>query len=286
MSSSLQTVRTFIIGTIIGIVAMIPGLSGAVLAVCLGVYERLIADLADLRHKLKEDFHFILLIVVGILVGTFIVSFGLDYVLENYEAIAYLFFTGLIIGQLPSLLKQTDRTKPVTKANILALAIGLGVMVVMGILIVLEDPQQAVFDHNFAAYICMIGIGFVFAISHLIPGISGTTIMAVLGVLTVLTSAIKDLDFAFLIPLCFGLLLGVLVFAKIVHRAITNHRNTTYSVVIGLTIGSIGVMLLYVYPEIGGWEDIALGILFFFVGILVSVALSKLGKEPFPETSA
>jgi Predicted membrane protein len=284
MKGSLQTVRTFIVGTIIGIVAMIPGLSGAVLAVCLGVYERLIADLADLRHKLKEDFAFILLIGIGILVGTFIVSFGLEYVLENYEAVAYLFFTGLIIGQFPSLLKQTDRTKPVTKTNILALVIGLCIMVVMGALIAAEE-SEIVFDHDLTAYLCMIGIGFVFAISHLVPGISGTTIMVVLGVMTTLTTAITDLDIAFLIPICFGLLLGVLSFAKVVHHSIVNHRNTTYSLVIGLTVGSIGVMLLYVYNEVGGWEDIALGILFFFVGILVSMALSKLGKEPLPETS-
>jgi len=284
MKGSLQTVRTFIVGTIIGIVAMVPGLSGAVLAVCLGVYERLIADLADLRHKLKEDFVFILLIGIGILAGTFIVSFGLEYVLENYEAVAYLFFTGLIIGQFPSLLKQTDRTKPVTKTNILALVIGLCIMVVMGALIAAEE-SEVVFDHDLMAYLCMIGIGFVFAISHLVPGISGTTIMVVLGVMTTLTTAITNLDIAFLIPICLGLLLGVLSFAKVVHHSIVNHRNTTYSLVIGLTIGSIGVMLLYVYNEVGGWEDIALGVLFFFVGILVSMALSKLGKEPLPETS-
>jgi Predicted membrane protein len=284
MKGSLQTVRTFIVGTIIGIVAMVPGLSGAVLAVCLGVYERLIADLADLRHKLKEDFVFILLIGIGILAGTFIVSFGLEYVLENYEAVAYLFFTGLIIGQFPSLLKQTDRTKPVTKTNILALVIGLCIMVVMGALIAAEE-SEVVFDHDLMAYLCMIGIGFIFAISHLVPGISGTTIMVVLGVMTTLTTAITNLDIAFLIPICLGLLLGVLSFAKVVHHSIVNHRNTTYSLVIGLTIGSIGVMLLYVYNEVGGWEDIALGVLFFFVGILVSMALSKLGKEPLPETS-
>jgi len=273
MGNAIQTVRLLVVGTIIGIASMLPGLSAAVLAVCLGVYERLIEDIADLRHKLMGDFRFILMIGCGLVLGTVIASFGLKFVIDNYAAIALVFFIGLIIGQLPSLVNQMDRTSPVTSGNAIAFAVALGIMILF---MVLEDSAERTFDHNLTSYICMIGIGAVFAISHLVPGISGTTVMIVLGVFTVLIDAVTEFDFAFLIPIIIGMVIGVLGFAKVVNYAIKAHRNTTYSMILGLTLGSIGVIVLKAAPEMDGIWDMALCVVFFFVGILVSIALSRL----------
>ena len=273
MGNSRQSVKLLIVGTIVGIASMVPGLSGAVLAVCLGIYERLIADLADLRNKIRKDLAFLVLVGCGMILGTFIVSFGLDYVIENYKAISFLFFVGLIVGQLPSLINQTDRSKPVTQSNILALVVGL---IVMAIIALIGGYQnEIIFDHNIFSCICMVAIGAIFAISHLVPGISGTTVLLALGVLTALTNAITELDFIFLIPILLGLVIGVLSFAKIVHRSITNHRNSTYFLILGLVLGSIAIIVSDAITIIAGWEEVVLGFVFFLFGILVSLGLSK-----------
>ena len=272
----MQSVRTLMVGIIVGIASMVPGLSGAVLAVCLGIYERLIADIADIRHKLRTDIVFLVIAATGMILGTFVVSFGLKYVMENHIAVSSLLFVGLIIGQLPSLFRQTDRSKEVTKTNILALILGLGIMVA---LMFAGTADDIVLDRGIVSLLLIVAIGAIFAMSHLLPGISGTTVMIVMGTFTALITAFTTLDMTFIIPLCIGFLIGALGFSKVVNHALNNFHNSTYSLIIGLTIGSMAVIMIQnVLPNLFGWSEVVFGIVFFFVGIIISIALSRLGE--------
>ena len=272
----MQSVRILIVSVIVGIASMVPGLSGAVLAVCLGIYERLVADIADIRHKLRKDIVFIVIVGSGMILGTFIASFGLKYILDNHVAISSLLFLGLIVGQIPSLFRQTDRTKEVTKTDILALIIGLAIMACF---LFAGKSEDIVLDRGIISIILIIAIGAIFAMSHLLPGISGTTVMMVLGTMTALMTALTEMDLSFIIPLGVGFLLGALAFSKVVNRALTSFRNPTYSLIIGLTFGSMtALMIQYILPNISGMNDVILGVIFFFVGIVISIALSRLGE--------
>ena len=97
MASVLKSARDLIVGTVIGITAMLPGISGATMAVAFGIYERLIRDLAELRTYLIKDIRFILLVAIGLVIGTILCAKVLDDVLVTYPVFA-LMFTAVLCG--------------------------------------------------------------------------------------------------------------------------------------------------------------------------------------------
>ncbi|MDR2699183.1 MAG: DUF368 domain-containing protein [Candidatus Methanoplasma sp.] len=282
MEPPLPALKKFIVGTLIGIVATMPGVSGAVLAVCFGIYERIIADIADLAHKFREDFGFLMTVGLGIIFGIIVVSLGLDFILENYRVASMMLFLGLIGGQLPMLWKFTEPKARPSATNMLALIIGV---IIMCFFLILGASDDRVLSHDLSSCLYMILIGMIFSVSHLAPGISGSTVLLAMGLLAPLTHAIATLDVIQLIPLLTGALAGLFGFAKVVHYAITRHRRSTYMLIFGLTAGSILVIMKEAAAAYSGTADIALGAVALGAGILISIWFSKLGRETSKEFS-
>jgi putative membrane protein len=279
MVSIFEQIKRFIIGTIVGVASMLPGVSGGIIAVCFGIYERLIADLADLRHRLKMDFVFISIIGLGILFGMVISAFGLDYLMNKYLVLALFFFFGLIIGQIPELWNITKpKNNKFNKYNVIALIIGFSVMLVilkMGI------GEEVSVGHNIWSYLCLIFVGVVIAVSKLAPGISGSAILLALGLYQPLMNAVTNYDWALLIPLGIGLIVGILGFAKVINYALNYHRISTYCAILGLTVGSVIVIFSYAYAEITSVSDVLGGILAILIGVGMSMLFVKIGKISF-----
>lgn len=276
MVSKLEQIKRFFIGTIVGIASMLPGVSGGVIAVCFGIYERLVADLADLRHRIKTDFYFLLVIGLGILFGMFIIAFGLEYLMDTYMVIALFFFVGLIVGQMPELWKITKpKTQRFDSYNILAAAVGFLIMIAILFMGVAND---VVLGHDLSSYLSLILVGIIIAVSKLAPGISGSTIILALGLYHPLMTAITNLDWALIIPLMFGLIVGLLAFAKFINYALNSHKTSTYCMIIGLTIGSILVILDYAYVDISSYFDVIGGMVSLLLGIGLSLLFVRIGK--------
>lgn len=276
MVSTIEHIKRFFVGTIVGIASMLPGVSGGVIAVCFGIYERLVADLADLRHRIKTDFYFLLIIGLGILLGMFLIAFGLEYLMDTYMVIALFFFVGLIIGQMPELWKITKpKTEKFNSYNILAAVIGFLIMLAILFMGVAND---VVLGHNIASYISLMFVGVIIAVSKLAPGISGSTIILALGLYHPLMKAITDLDWALIIPLMLGLIIGLLAFAKFINYALNSHKTSTYCMIIGLTVGSILVILDYAYVDISSYVDVIGGMISLLLGIGLSLLFVKIGK--------
>jgi len=282
MESPLPALKKFIIGALIGIVATMPGVSGAVLAVCFGIYERLIADIADLVHKIREDFGFLMTVGLGIVFGIILVSLGLDFILENYRVASMMLFLGLIAGQLPMLWKLTEPKARPSTMNVLALVIGV---IVMCVFLILGASDDRVMSHDLTSCLYMILIGVIFSVSHLAPGISGSTVLLAMGLLAPLTHAIATFDAIHLAPLLVGALVGLFGFAKVVHYALTKHKRSTYLMIFGLTAGSVLIIMKEAAAAYSGTADIASGAVALAAGVLISIWFSKLGKETSKEFS-
>jgi len=282
MDSPLSTLKKFTIGALVGIVSTVPGVSGAVLAVCFGIYERLIADIADIRHKIKEDFGFLMVVGLGIAFGIVVSFKGLDWILENYMVASMMLFTGMILGQLPELWKFTEPEIKPSKTNILALVVGIAVMCLFLALAMLES-EEVVLTHDMTSCIYMIIIGVIFAMSHLAPGISGATVLLAVGLYPPLINTIASFDAVLMVPLIIGIFVGLIGFANIVHRAITEFRKSTYMVILGLTMGSLLVIMWEAISVEPGIADIALGAVALVAGILISIWFSKLGRKASKE---
>lgn len=276
MGVSLASIKQFIVGILVGIASMLPGVSGAVVAVCFGVYERLIADLADISHKLRSDLPFILILGFGILAGMMVIAFGLKYASDNYATLLMFFFVGLIAGQIPQLYNLTSAPEPLNITNILAFIIGF---VIMGSFLFLGTGSDQTLSHDLITVVYMLIIGIILAVSKIAPGISGSTILLVLGLYYPLINVMTSLDMILLIPVGIGLIIGILGFSKVMNYFLNYHRRSTYLIILGLTVGSLLVVISLAMNDLFTTMDIITGIIVTVIGVIVSLAFVKLGEH-------
>lgn len=270
------------IGIIIGIAAMLPGISGAVLAVLFGIYERLVRDLAKLHYYIKADFWFIILFLIGGIVGTVISAKLLNEAMDRYPAECLMFFVGLIAGQIPALYKLTATSsceKPAAH-NMLAFIIGIiamGSMIAVDLLEISSGDVELL--HDSYGYAVMFVIGVVVAISALVPGISHSTILIVFGLFAAFTAAVGDVDVAFIGCMMLGILAGALLFSKVIHYALDHHHRTMMFLILGLTIGSLAALLFTSADKVDGLMHILACICTLAVGLAVSIWSMKMSHK-------
>ena len=129
-----ESARNVIVGVIVGVFMILPGASGATMAVLFGVYERLIRDISKLREFLIKDFFWLLTLGIGGIIGVIACSKGLDMLIQDHKIPLMLFFAVLIFVQLPDIWKQSDDGQKLTETNILAIIAGLAIMMVVMII--------------------------------------------------------------------------------------------------------------------------------------------------------
>ncbi|MDR3282256.1 MAG: DUF368 domain-containing protein [Candidatus Methanoplasma sp.] len=285
METGLSSAKNFIVGTLVGVTSMLPGISGAVLAVCFGIYERLIGDIAHLREAWRRDFFFLAAVALGVLFGMFLAAFALDFLLENYRLVAVFLSAGLILGQLPMLYGHADTFSKMTSRNAIALAVGLGIMVAIFALTVTGNvdasgtSEEELMSKGMLSYGYMIVIGLIMAVSKLIPGISGATVLLAIGLMDPLTSGMTEMNPTLLLTVGAGLVAGVLAFSKAVNYALVNWHRSTYMLIVGLTAGSL-LVLFYDGCSLGSWtQDLFVAALAFAVGTVISLMLVRIGDR-------
>ena len=272
--------RTFFNGVVAGIASVLPGVSGGLILVLCGTYERLIEDLSKLREKLKPEFLYLVSIAVGLLVGMLACTILLDKVLDEYAAPLMALFFGLIVAQVPEVWKLTGHEKgtKLPLSSVLCMAIGLGLIVALMIVNGTGNTVDTE-DHSFGN-LALFGLcGVVLAISKVMPGISGSSLLIALGLFDVTIHSVADLDIYFIAPLCVGLLIGLLGFAKVMDFCLKRYRTQTYMLIMGLTIGSLLVIIQELIEEsldMWGW---AVCIVMAILGVAASYAFTLYGRK-------
>ena len=237
----IQAVKDLMVGIFMGVVSFLPGASGSTIAVIFKVYERLVADVADIRNKLLKDLKFIIPIAIGVLAGMFFCAKVLDELSKEYEIQLMFLFVALIVTQIPDIRKMGDDGKKLTPADIIAFTAGVAIMVVFMII-----GWNAPVDKDNSGFLVMMAIGVIYAMSLLSPGISGSTILLALGFYWVYTNVIGDFihNLDLILPIALGALIGALVFSKVIDFCMRNYRKTTYMAILGLTVGSAVTVLI------------------------------------------
>ncbi|MBR7153262.1 MAG: DUF368 domain-containing protein [Candidatus Methanomethylophilaceae archaeon] len=272
-----RNLKDLMIGTLTGIISMLPGASGATILVIFGLYERLIRDLAHIRDRLLKDLRFIIVILIGVFIGMMICAFGLEFLIERWEIPTMFFFAALILAQVPDIWELgQEEGGGVTYVDVVAFMAGVAIMI--GCLFLGEG------DGIEASPPIMVLVGIIFAISKMAPGISGSTILLALGLYTPLMSALTDFDLGLLMPVGIGLLIGVFGMSKIMDVCITRYRRPTYSAILGLTVGSIITVTIQAYQGIAGTGDVIGGIVGIVLGIVLGILLSRIASAYAKET--
>lgn len=272
--------RTFLNGVVAGIASILPGVSGGLILVLCGTYERLIEDISKLREKLKPEFLYLVAIAVGLVVGMLACTLLLDRILDEFAAPLMALFFGLIVAQIPEVWKLTGHEKgtKLPLSSVVCMAIGLGLIIA---LMVINGTGNEVNteDHSFGNLMLFGLCGVVLAISKVMPGISGSSLLIALGLFDVTIHSVADLDIYFIAPLGVGLLIGLFGFAKVMDFCLKRYRTQTYMLIMGLTIGSLLVIIQELINEsLDVWEW-AICAVMVVLGILTSYAFTLYGRK-------
>lgn len=283
--------KDFLVGILVGIMSMMPGASGGIIAVIFGIYERLIADVADIRHKLLKDLRFIIPVGLGILLGLVVCAVGIDALLQNWEILLMFFFAALIVFQIPDLYRlcnSSDDTGPSTR-NLVACVIGFIVMLSF-LFVGSTESDISLIDLGATDIIVLFVIGLLVALSKIVPGLSGAAILLAIGVYTPLMDLVGGMDMtvivdrvAALIPLGLGLIVGVLGMSKIVDHLLNRYRRSTYYCIMGITLGSIVTVAVQALQGLTG-DMVLPSVVCIAIGLAFGYCLSRVSAKYAEET--
>ena len=272
-------------GAAIGIAMIIPGVSGGTLAVLMNVYDKLIGAISNLRRDFKNSFFFLLPILLGAAIGVIAAYFPLKYALKYAPFPTVLLFVGLMLGSCPKIIKDGIKQgfKPL---NIVSIIIPLAA--VIGICFI---PSLGKADLSpsmqWYGYILIILIGMVGSCALVIPGVSGSMLLLILGYYEAIFDTVSALktDFGHSVLVLFlfaaGVIIGFFSIAKLMKLFMTKFPRGTLWAIIGFVIGSIPAILITYnsnfpeqpYPSLNT-AHIAVGIVLCVLGIIASFALT------------
>lgn len=260
----------FIKGIAMGIALLVPGVSGGTMAIILGVYDKMIHSIsAILKFKnLKDNIIFLCTIGLGGLIG--IVSFSkiMAYGLEHFKFPMIYFFLGAIVGGIPILYKKAKEGNK-EKNDLLYLAIGFIIILAMsfntGSIVDLASST------GILNFIFLIFAGVIIAVALILPGISTSFMLLVLGLYDITLNAINNLEINYLVPIVIGVGIGVIGTTKILENFLTKKPRPTYMLILGFVIGS----MIEVFPGIPSSFDILFSIITFILGVIIMKYLSE-----------
>lgn len=282
----MQFIFNVIKGAIIGIANVIPGVSGGTMAVSLGIYEKLIYALTTLRKEWKKNLIFLAAIVLGAAIG--IVGFArvIEILLNKQPLPTALAFVGLVLGGLPLIIKSLNQSLEDEKSRFgvshVIVFIAFCALVLAMALLDTGSGIGAEKEIGAAEMLLLFFVGMFAAAAMVIPGVSGSMLMMVLGYYDTIISTINrfiealaafDIGamlacFKILIPFGLGVLAGIFAIAKLIDFLFKRFASQTFSAILGLVAASPGAIILNIKNEYGLHVSVA--------GVLVSAVLFAL----------
>ncbi len=266
----------FLKGITLGISAAVAGLSAGTIAVAEGCYDTLINAVSNLKKKFKESFFILLPYFVGLLLGAVVALIGIQ---RGYNAAPFSItslFAGLVLGSLPVTFKELKRgsTSKEKGAHCLSFLLCLILAAGLGIITALFKWQLGFFDADgnvfWYAYILMVLAGVIGAFACVVPGISGSMSLMVIGVYYPILNAYTGsssiwhsgnkitiiLGILLVFLFAIGAVIGVLTGSKAMKYLLNRFRVTTFYGIFGLILGSLVSMYVNssIFPLYAGVE--------------------------------
>lgn len=287
----MKNILLVIKGFIMGIANIIPGVSGGTLALTLGIYEDFIGAISHFFRNIKKHVNFLLPIFVGILLSVITMSNVISTCFDQYPIPTTLFFMGLVIGGIPMLLKRVKNTKEKKQVSSYVIA-----LITFSIVMIMAFSEQifgsglgnvsfsnmAVFD-----YVILFFVGLIAAATMVIPGVSGSLVLMLLGYYLPIIGVLKELTKFenlgpnLLVAFVFGVgvLVGIVAISKVIEYLLEKFEAKTFFGVIGFILASVIAIPVSVYHEVGtivfSVPQGILGVLFLAIGIIVGYKLGE-----------
>ena len=258
-------------GALIGLGAVLPGISGGVLCVVFGIYKTIMELLANPFKNFKTHVPKLIPILIGGAVGFLGIANLLAYFLEKYPDTSVCLFVGLIAGMLPSLFREAGE-KGRTSGSFFSM--GIAMSVIFALLGWLEIASVTI-TPNFGWYLFC---GFCLALSVIAPGMSFSTLLMPLGLYTPFVDGIGHLDFAILIPAGIGALATVICLAKAVNALFDHYYNLAFHAIIGIVIAATVMIIPFDSFTVSGSQTM-INLAFLVIGIIAALILDYFNQK-------
>lgn len=267
----LRLVLRVLQGMLIGVGAVLPGISGGVLCVVFGIYKPIMELLSSPIKKCKTHVPRLLPVIVGAVLGFLGVAKVLAFFLERYPDQSVCLFVGLIAGMLPSLFREAGeqgRTRGSWISLVVAFAVVLALLLSLNVLSVTIAP-------SFGWYLFC---GFCMALSIIAPGMSFSTLLMPLGLYTPLVDGIGNLDFGVLVPAGIGAVVTIVCLAKAINALFTHFYSCAFHAIVGIVIAATLVIIPFGSFTQGVSTAVA-NIVCLIVGVVAALALDKFNQS-------
>ena len=257
----------FISGVLIGGGAILPGISGGVLAVIFGFYRPMMELLSHPVKSIPKYWRMFLPVGIGWLVGFFGFARVIEWIFGANEILGTWLFIGLILGTVPQLYREAGekgRTKGCYVAMIAAFAVVFSILLFVRI---------GTFPKVVPSAGWYIFCGVLWGLSLVVPGMSSSSPLMALGLLVPLTTAIAEFDLPIIGLWLLGLAGTVVILARIVNNLFEKHYGIMYHIVLGVTLASTLIIIPTEYPDV---KTVLLSALCCGVGALIAYLMSKM----------
>lgn len=277
-------------GFIMGIANVIPGVSGGTLALILGIYEQFISSISHLFSNLKENLKFLISLAIGMVLSIATMSNVVDYSFKHFPIPTTLFFVGLVLGGIPLLYgKVKDNTTEKKKiSNYIIMFITFAIVIFMGLADKIFESGTDVILTNLSigGYIILFIVGIVTAATMVIPGVSGSLVLMLLGYYYPVISLIKEIThfnnlFSNLITagiFGLGIIIGIVLISKLIEFLFAKYETKTYYGVLGFIFASIIAIPIVSFSSIElivNPLQIVIGMIMLVIGAIIAYKLGE-----------
>ncbi len=281
MQKQLENLILILKGFILGIANIIPGVSGGTLAMTMGIYEDIIKSISSILKTPKKSLKLLLYLGIGAALSILILSKLLNYTLTNYAFATTLFFIGLIVGGFPLLLKKAKGHK-IRVGYLLSFLSTTSLVIILRLL---QRTENTVSLNNVSLFtmIILLLVGMLAASTMVIPGVSGSFVLMLIGFYKPILNTISNItkinllghNLLILVPFGIGVLLGIVLTAKLIEYLLKKYEIYTYYGIYGFILASILVLILNVYNKATGMPEVVIGILLVLLGTFIGYKLGE-----------
>ena len=229
-------------GILMGISDLIPGVSGGTIAFILGIYDRLLESISGFFSRdWKKHLGFLVPLGTGIVITLLLFSRVIEYLLEQHYEATQFFFMGLIIGVIPYIMKQAEVKKNFTARHLVILVV-IGAALAVTAFIPTEEDLAPITSLTLPVFFLLFFSGWLASMAMLLPGISGSFILLLLGVYSTAINALSSLNIPIAMAIGAGVIVGFIVSSKAIQYLLEHFTYVTYAAIIGLILGSLFVV--------------------------------------------
>ncbi len=260
--------KLLFLGFIVGIASIMPGMSGGILAIALGIYEPALSAVVNIKSQFKKSIFFLFPLVIGAGIGIIIFGLIMKPLLQSFETSIIYFFIGLVIGSLPSYLKTATKD-------------GFRIMYIVPFLISFSigitlagAVESNIKTDNLTPLLSLIS-GGVLSLGMVVPGISSSFILLQLGVYEKIISSFLAFDFYYIFFIALGFIIVSILTIKLINTAFNKYHGYAYFTALGFLLSSV----VSVFPGIRGGFNLITDIFLLIIGLIIVYTFMRKNKK-------